>query len=118
MAQVEAGVAFRVVTVFQDATALSMKDVADAIRVPFRTLMRRKVEGRLQPDEGDRLLRALRTVSDAVRLFRGDRDAARTWLLAPNVALGHLTPLAMARTDAGAREVEHLIGRLTHGIPS
>lgn len=46
----------------------------------------------------------------------GNRDLAHDWLRTPNRALGGDTPLAHAQTEAGAREVEDLLGRLAHGV--
>jgi uncharacterized protein (DUF2384 family) len=53
-----------------------------------------------------------------MELFEGDGDAARSWLTARQPALGGMAPLEFAGTDVGAGEVESLIGRLEHGIPS
>ena len=83
-----------------------------------RTLARRKEAGRLEPDESDRLMRASRVIARAIELFEGDREAARTWLTTHLRALGDHTPLEFAKTDVGAIEVENLIGRLEHGIPT
>jgi putative toxin-antitoxin system antitoxin component (TIGR02293 family) len=52
----------------------------------------------------------------ALRLFEGDRDAAKGWLSRPQKALGGLPPVSVARTEVGALEVERLIGRLDHGV--
>jgi putative toxin-antitoxin system antitoxin component (TIGR02293 family) len=49
-------------------------------------------------------------------LFEGDVAAAVNWLNTPRKLLGDRSPLAYARTETGAREVENLIGRLEHGI--
>ena len=49
-------------------------------------------------------------------LFEGDRDAAKSWLSAPQKALGGEVPLTIARTELGALEVERAIGRLEHGV--
>ena len=54
----------------------------------------------------------------ALELFEGDDEAARAWLLREQPALGGLRPLELAKSDVGAEEVEHLIGRLEHGIPA
>lgn len=51
----------------------------------------------------------------AVELFEGDVEAARRWLNTPNKALADTSPAKKAETESGAREVEHLIGRLEHG---
>ena len=55
---------------------------------------------------------------DHCTLFEGDNAAALRWLTAPRKALEGKTPLAYARTELGAREVEDLIGRLEHGVIS
>ena len=82
-----------------------------------RTLARRKESGRLEPSESDRVARISRVFARAIDLFDGSVDGARAWLTQPAGALGDRSPLEFARTDAGAIEVEHLIGRLEHGIP-
>ena len=69
-------------------------------------------------DESDRLLRAARVLDRAIALFDGDRKAALEWLGSPLRALGGESPLDVATTDLGARQVENLIGRLEHGVYS
>jgi putative toxin-antitoxin system antitoxin component (TIGR02293 family) len=103
---------------FQRNTGLSAKAIAELIQIPARTLTRRKTEGKLAPEESDRLVRASRIFGRAMELFEGDTVAARMWLTVPQPALGGLVPLELARTDVGANEVESLIGRLEFGIPS
>lgn len=92
--------------------------IADMIGVPRRTLARRKADNRFQPDESDRLLRIARVFAKTLRLFDGDRDAATEWLTEINRALGDVAPLDYAATEVGAVEVEHLIGRIEHGVYS
>ena len=48
----------------------------------------------------------------------GDEAEARQWMRTPKRALGNVSPLVMARTDAGVQEVEDLLGRIEFGIPS
>ena len=79
---------------------------------------RRKSKGKFTPEESERLLRLGTVFEQAVELFEGDRAAALRWLTAPRKALEGKTPLAYARTELGAREVEDLIGRLEHGVVS
>ena len=86
--------------------------------IPARTLARRKVEGRLHPEESDRVLRAARVLGRALELFEGDAAAAREWLRTPQVALGGERPLSIIGTDLGVREIENLIGRIEHGVPT
>ena len=117
MKQLGQGLSYRSLEEFQRHAAMSVADVSSVINVPVRTLVRRRDEGRLRPDESDRLVRAARVFVDAVALFEGDVEAARAWLATPQMGLGATTPYEASRTDPGAREVEHLIGRLAHGIP-
>jgi len=99
-------------------TALPREDLIALVQIPARTLSRRKDEGRFRPAESDRLVRATRVFARAIALFEGDAEHARKWFVEPRTALGGASPLVYAATDAGAREVEDLIGRLEHGIPS
>ena len=79
------------------------------------TLHRRKKAGRLEMAESDRLVRYARLVSHASEAL-GGMDSARSWLLAPALAFQGETPLEYSDTEAGAREVEALLGRLEHGV--
>ena len=116
--RMEAGFSFRSFEKFQRTVALPLGELARLIQVKPRTLTRRKAEGRFQPDESDRLLRASRLFQMAVDLFEGDIAAARIWVASSKKALGGKTPLEFARTEVGAREVENLIGRLEYGVYS
>ena len=95
---------------------LSREEMAELVQIRPRTLDRRKKEGRLHPEESDRLLRASRVFGRAIALFEGDVEGALGWLSSPQRALGGAVPLEMARTEIGAGEVEDLIGRLEHGV--
>jgi putative toxin-antitoxin system antitoxin component (TIGR02293 family) len=97
-------------------TSLSSADAAVLVNIPSRTLTRRKQEGRLNPDESDRLLRASRILGRAFELFEGDRDQARGWLTRPQRALGGAKPLDVASTEVGALAVERLIDQLEQGV--
>ena len=58
-----------------------------------------------------------RVVGLALQLFEGELAEARRWLLSPQPALGGEASVQLAKTEVGAREVEHLVGRLEQGIP-
>ena len=107
--------------------ALSADEVADAIGTSPRTLARRRRAGRLDAAESDRLYRLARLFERAVEVFGGGADGgadggtdgeddARRWFHAPQWALGGETPLAYARTEPGAREVEALLDRIDYGV--
>lgn len=113
---VNKGFPYRAFDRFCRNTGLSFDAAIALIDVPRRTMTRRKAEGRFLPGESDRLLRVARLFAQALELFEGDRDAATGWLTAAQSALGHVTPLDLARTEVGSREVEQLITRLEHGV--
>lgn len=114
--KVQEGFPFAAIEKFRKTTNFSIDEIAEWVRIPARTMSRRRVEGRLQPDESDRLLRASVVFEKAVELFEGDVPAATQWLQTSQPALGDHTPLEFTKTEVGAREVENLIGRLEHGV--
>lgn len=101
---------------FEKRSGLPLDAISHVMRTPRRTLARRKSAGRLHPDESERLLRLSILFEKAVALFEGDVTAARNWLSTPKKAFAGGTPLDMAESEIGAREVEDLIGRLEHGV--
>lgn len=116
--EVARGLPYTTLAHLRRATGLTSRELADAINIRMRTVARRKSRGRLEPDESDRLLRFARIFAAAVHLFGGDVPAARHWFATPQETLGGASPLALAATDAGTREVEALIGRVLDGIPA
>lgn len=116
LARVQAGLPYRAMEHLRRNLDLPMSRLAELVDIRPRTLSRRKEEGRLEPDESDRLLRASRVFGRALELFEGDAVEARAWLERPQRALGSAVPLDLLRTELGAREVENLIGRLEHGV--
>lgn len=114
--KVRQGLSFSAFEKFTRVMDLPAKRAAEILLIPPRTLQRRKASGRLEPDESDRLVRLSRVYGKAIELFEGDRDAAIQWLQTPSKALGGATPQNMSQTEPGVLEVEHLIGRLEHGV--
>ena len=86
------------------------------VNINEKTLERRlKSHGRLKPDESERVARLMRIISLATSVLESE-EHAREWLKGPLRELGGHTPLQMAATEPGAREVERVLGRLEHGI--
>ena len=81
------------------------------------TLQRRKVNGRLSPDESDKVMRFARLLEHATDVF-DNIEKARTWLKHPQYGLGGAVPLDYAETEIGAREVDNLLGRIDYGVYS
>jgi len=80
--------------------------------VPESTFKRRK---RLSPAESERSERLARTIALAEFTW-GDRDSAKAWLNQGNPRLAGKTPLEVAETELGAREVEEMLNRAVHGL--
>ncbi len=113
---IERGFSFQTLERFRRETGLPMDRLAISIGISPRTLTRRKKEKKLTANESDRLVSISRLLSLAVELFEKNQEKAHQWFINPNRALGNLSPLEMAATETGAREVENLIGRLEHGV--
>jgi putative toxin-antitoxin system antitoxin component (TIGR02293 family) len=114
----EKGLPFSTLEHFQRESGLATPAIAKILRIPQRTLSRRKAARRLSGLESERLVRLAGLYQKTLDLFEGDATAARNWLSAPNRALGRLSPLTLVESEIGARAVEDLIGRLEHGVYS
>lgn len=115
---IERGLSFGAIEHLQRNTGITTDILLDWLQMSPRTLARRKHQGRFEPEESDRLLRAARIFGRALELFEGDRDAAVKWMFSPQPALGGETPIEVSKTDFGSREVENLAGRIEHGVYS
>ena len=96
----------------RDGMGISTDELSVIAAIPKRTLSRRE---KFSPDETERLLRVASVLQKAVEVLE-DLERARRWLSSPKRALGRLTPLQCCDTDAGAEEVEHLLGRIEDGV--
>lgn len=97
------------------ALAISQAELAATLHIRSRTLSRRKDSGKLEAMESDRLFRLARVFAHAVEVLEAT-ERARDWLESENRALGGQTPFELLDTDAGAREVDDVLGRIEHGI--
>lgn len=101
----------------RELLALTVEDMARKIGISVATLSRRRQHREpLDPAHGDRIMRYARLYWLAVELHDGDAATARAWLRRPAVALAGHTPVDFAESETGAREVEHLIGRIESGV--
>ena len=114
--QVETGFPFKTLQALEANSGVPGPLLASVLGIPGRTLARRKAQGKLTPEESERLLRIAAVFDRAVDLFEGDAAAAVHWLVTPKKMFGGHSALQYSRTELGAREVENLIGRLEHGV--
>src|SRR5262249_7498910 len=115
--RIQKGLRFSELKTLQDSIGLPFDQLAAKLCISRSTLQRRKVAGRLSPDESDRVIRFSRLLRHATRVF-GDVERARAWLKHPQVGLGGAVPLDYASTETGAREVENLLGRIDYSVYS
>jgi putative toxin-antitoxin system antitoxin component (TIGR02293 family) len=114
--KVEAGFSFGALERLGKTTGLSLERLRIAVRITPRTLTRRRKEKKLSPEESDRLVSVSRLLAQTFELFEGNAEAGMRWFQSPNRELNGQSPIEVAATETGAREVENLIGRLEHGI--
>ncbi len=115
--QIQKGLRFSELETLQNSLHMPFEQLAAKLAISRSTLQRRKAAGRLSPDESDKVIRYSRLVRQAADLF-GDIEKARAWLKHPQYGRGGAVPLDYARTEAGAREVENLLGRIKYGVYS
>jgi putative toxin-antitoxin system antitoxin component (TIGR02293 family) len=83
--------------------------------IPQRTRRHRaETNQRLTVDESDRAVRRARVQTLAEEAL-GDNDKANLWLRRPLTELRGKSPLVIARTEAGARVIETILGKIVWG---
>ena len=112
---VRQGLPTSVVDEVTKAVHLTQAELSAALGIPERTLIRRKKEGVLSPEESTKLLRLARVVQRAVEVFE-DSESAIDWLKTANRSLSGFSPLALLDTDIGTESVLDTLGRIEHGV--
>jgi len=115
IAALKEGLPIETFDALKNAMGISEQALASVTRIAVRTLTRRKKEGRLRPEESERLLRIGLLFDRAIEVL-GGREGAQQWFTTPIIALGRVTPLDYADTEPGAREVENVLGRIEWGV--
>jgi putative toxin-antitoxin system antitoxin component (TIGR02293 family) len=96
---------------------LPMDRLAPLLGISKATWHRRKLSGRLDASESDRLIRFARLLAQATEVLETPVQA-RQWLGSPQIGLGGAIPLEYAATEVGAREVEDLLSRIEYSVYS
>jgi putative toxin-antitoxin system antitoxin component (TIGR02293 family) len=94
--------------------AVELQPLRDFIAPPA-TLKRRRI--RLSPAESQRLERLARIIAMTEQVWQ-EPSAAAQFLTRRHRTLGGKTPLQMATTDLGVRQVEELLASIEHGLPA
>jgi putative toxin-antitoxin system antitoxin component (TIGR02293 family) len=114
--KIEDGLPYRAFEQFTALLDTPAGTMAEYLRIPARTLQRRKRSGVLSVDESERLLRLSRLYHAALDLFEGDHKATVAWLKRGNRAFIGRMPMEMASLEVTGEQVLQLIGRLEHGV--
>jgi len=117
ISRIHAGLSFRAVQNLQKALDVPLERVASVLGMSRATLHRRKIQGKIDKEESEKLVRYQRLLKKAEDVF-SDAASAREWLTHKQTGLGGAVPLDFAKSEIGAREVENLLGRIEYGVYS
>ena len=112
---VRSGLPFAALAYVMERYQVSRESVYRILQLSERNFQRRKQQGRLSPDESDRLYRLARILAHADQVFE-DAEESADWIRTPNASLGKEQPLALLDTDIGVQRVDEVLGRIEHGI--
>jgi putative toxin-antitoxin system antitoxin component (TIGR02293 family) len=88
----------------------------DALVIPARTLQhRRSRHEMLTVEESDRVLRMVRVLSQAEKVYES-RERALAWLRRPHPRLEGRAPISLLKTDTGSRIVEEMLIQIEEGM--
>lgn len=96
---------------------LPMERLVPMLGISKATYHRRKLAGRLDVAESERVVRFARLLGKA-SFVMGSVENGRLWLTSAQVGLNGEIPLEYAETEVGSREVENLLGRIDYGVYS
>lgn len=113
---VQEGVPYTTYTKLVELSGADVKKLSEMLAIPLTTVNRRAKSGRFSTHESDRIVQFVEVYEAAVRLFEGDREAARQWMKSPVKGLGGKAPMQMLSTGVELDAVLDMIGRLEHGI--
>jgi putative toxin-antitoxin system antitoxin component (TIGR02293 family) len=88
---------------------------ATIVGIDPRTLTRRRREGKLTPRESNALYHLAVLYEHALDVL-GDAETVRNWFNTPEPDFSEMSPLALLDTAPGMKEVDHLLGRIEHGV--
>ena len=99
-----------------DSDKLTLSEVKRHL-IPASTYARRAKGQRLSVTESEKAERLARVFTTAEEVF-GNIEKAGRWMRARNREFGGVTPLEVAATELGARQVETALWQIAHGIPA
>lgn len=117
VAIIREGLPYSALNWLQRRLKLSETTICEALKIPQRTLARRKSGLRFSTRESELVLRLARAFNTATSVL-GTDEKARHWLTTENAALGGVTPISLLDTGPGFQEVINVLHRIEHGVYS
>ncbi len=115
IAEVEKGVSYATFQGLVKRLGVSEDCLRKVLGFSAATLHRRKVAGRFNLDESNRLY-WLESVLDLADLVLEDPEETQAFMTTGNLALGGAIPLDYTRTAPGLEAVRRLLIQLDHGV--
>lgn len=112
--KIEEGFSVDIIEELVNENKFSMQEIIELV-LPNRTFYRRKKEGRLSPEESDKVATLIDLTEFAEEIF-GDKNKAYKWLRRPNLALRNKNPINLLKTAFGMKMVEDLLNRIAYGV--
>ncbi len=110
---IRAGIPYAACVYFREK--LKMSSLQMGSFTGFKRRSKKTSDARLSPIASDRLYRLARLYVFTLKVLE-DENGAAEWLKRPQWGLGGITPVEMAITEIGAKEVENLLGRIEHTV--
>jgi len=98
-------------------TGMNNKELAHALPISERQLIRYTEGTLLKPEVTERLLRLIHLYDQGYDLFNTKEDF-QVWMRSANWSLGRITPMSLIDTSFGIDMIETIIVRLAHGVYS
>ena len=115
IAEIEKGVSFITFQRLVKRLGVSEDRLRKVLGFSAATLHRRKVAGRFNLDESNRLY-WLESLLDMADLVLEDPEETQVFMTTGNLALGGAIPLDYTRTAPGLEAVRRLLMQLDHGV--
>lgn len=109
------GIQAKYLGIVMEYTGLSNKELADALPISERQLIRYASDKIMKQEVTERLLHIIDLYSFGYDFFNVHSEFQR-WMRSENIALGGATPLSLIDTSYGINMVRTVIGRAMHGV--
>jgi len=103
--------------ILKNLLKLNNSVMAELLGVSTRTITRyiQNDEDRLDSNISDRIYRLFYILYKAIEVFENKKEAVY-WLKVKQYGLNNRVPIDLLTTEAGAKEVENLLGRIEYGL--